>query len=67
MLLLWVHRWGSRRCVSPCSWSLVGRSGKGCQGVSAAFGDDPARELEDPEFLRDYVLGATRIAAIDPQ
>ncbi len=32
---------------------------------SGAFWDDLARELEDPEFLREYVAESVRIAAID--
>ncbi len=33
--------------------------------VSSAFWDDLARDLEDPEFLRDYVVESMRIATID--
>lgn len=31
----------------------------------SAFWDDLARELEDPEFLREYVVESMRIATID--
>jgi DNA-binding phage protein len=31
----------------------------------SAFWDDLARDLEDPEFLRDYVVESVRIATID--
>lgn len=31
----------------------------------SAFWDDLARDLEDPEFLREYVLESMRIATID--
>jgi DNA-binding phage protein len=30
-----------------------------------AFWDDLARDLEDPEFLREYVVESVRIATID--
>lgn len=30
-----------------------------------AFWDDLARDLEDPEFLREYVAESMRIATID--
>lgn len=33
--------------------------------VSSAFWDDLAKDLEDPEFLRDYVVESMRIATID--
>lgn len=31
----------------------------------SAFWDDLARDLEDPEFLREYVVESMRIATID--
>jgi transcriptional regulator with XRE-family HTH domain len=31
----------------------------------SAFWDDLARDLEDPDFLRDYVVESVRIATID--
>ncbi len=33
--------------------------------VASAFWDDLAKDLEDPEFLRDYVVESMRIATID--
>jgi transcriptional regulator with XRE-family HTH domain len=33
--------------------------------VQKAFWDDLARDLEDPEFLREYVVESMRIATID--
>lgn len=33
--------------------------------VSSAFWDDLAKDLEDSEFLRDYVVESMRIATID--
>lgn len=33
--------------------------------TSSAFWDDLAKDLEDPEFLRDYVVESMRIATID--
>ena len=32
----------------------------------SAFWDDLAKDLEDPDFLRDYVVESMRIATIDP-
>ena len=32
---------------------------------TSAFWDDLARDLEDPEFLREYVVDSIRIATID--
>lgn len=34
-------------------------------GKHSAFWDDLARDLEDPEFLREYVVESMRIATID--
>lgn len=33
--------------------------------TGSAFWDDLAKDLEDPEFLRDYVVESMRIATID--
>ncbi len=33
--------------------------------TSQAFWDDLARDLEDPEFLREYILESMRIATVD--
>jgi transcriptional regulator with XRE-family HTH domain len=33
--------------------------------ATSAFWDDLARDLEDPEFLREYVVESMRIATID--
>ena len=33
--------------------------------TAGAFWDDLARDLQDPEFLRDYVVESVRIATID--
>lgn len=33
--------------------------------ANSAFWDDLARDLEDPEFLREYVVESMRIATID--
>jgi transcriptional regulator with XRE-family HTH domain len=34
-------------------------------GVTSAFWDDLAEDLQDPEFVREYVTESVRIAAID--
>lgn len=33
--------------------------------MSGVFWDDLARDLEDPEFLRDYITESVRIATVD--
>ncbi|MBE7188192.1 helix-turn-helix transcriptional regulator [Jatrophihabitans endophyticus] len=33
--------------------------------TNQAFWDDLARDLEDPEFLRDYIVESMRIATVD--
>lgn len=51
------------RCVTFMARSLVERSDT-MTGTSA-FWDDLAHDLEDPEFLREFVVESMRIATID--
>jgi len=41
------------------------RAATGAKKSTSAFWDDLARDLEDPEFMREYVIETVRIATID--
>lgn len=46
---------------SPCAELL----GKTLMPLPRAFWDDLARDLQDPEFLREYLAESARIEALD--